>query len=124
MTGPADISHLILLGLAVARLTSLIVQDDIVEPLRHRLFTWSPPIDDPDLGRWYQSLDMQSGTSVSLRPAGFLGRLVSCYHCTAVWCSAIAALSVAMIPAFAWPVLSVAAVAQIAELVIRQARGE
>lgn len=117
MTVPADTTHTLLLGLAAARITSLLVTDDLLEPLRHRVFSWSPPHDDPELGRWYQS------TGPTHREAGFVGRLVGCYQCTAVWCSAATILSVVTLPTVAWPAITIAAVAQLAETAIRISRG-
>lgn len=118
-----DILELIVLAAGVARFTSLFVFDDILEPVRHCIFKWSPPFDAPALGRVYQTHDFESGSQhAQPRSAGFVGRLVSCYHCTAVWVAAAAVTAVMLEPAIAYTVLTVAAASQIAELLIKTTR--
>ena len=120
MTIPASTTDLIVLGLAVARLTSLAVLDDLTEPVRHRIFSWCPPHDDPELGRWYQT--MWAGTDSTPRRAGFVGRLVGCYVCASVWIAVAAVISYDRYPTIVWPILVAAATAQIAETAIRLSR--
>lgn len=92
-----------ILGLAAARLTLLLVADDIFEPLRHRLFMLSPPMNNEVLGWNYQNWEYTKNvvgsatpirkvfnrryklSSVPVRSPGFFGRLFSCVDCLGVW---------------------------------------
>lgn len=105
------LAQIIVAGLAVARITSLIVFDDIVEPIRHRIFLWSAPSADLGLGEIYT------------RDPGFVGRLIGCYHCVGVWVAALSYSFVASLPEVAWPILIVAAIAQINDSTIKVSRG-
>ena len=113
MIDPESLTVTLLLGLATARITALIVLDDLLEPLRHRLFIWSPP---PDRDGEYPYL-----TPERPRPR-FAGRLLSCYHCIGVWVAAIIAISYMMIPGVTIGLAFVAAIAQISDLTLRWSR--
>lgn len=96
---------LIVLALAVARITILITRDAILEPLRHRIFTLSPPPNNRKHGWHYQNLiratpdeqnlNRQNGisrfdsrwqdTGEENRDPGFAGELLSCPDCTGIW---------------------------------------
>lgn len=137
-----DVVTLLIAALATARLTSLIVHDAILEPIRHELFLLSPPEDDIEQGFTYQSVDrigwfarlrgrLPGGLrltstklrrGVPVRRAGFLGRLVSCTHCTGIWVAAAVVASLHYWPHPTTTVVAVAAVAQVAEVAVRWAR--
>lgn len=123
------LAQIIVIGLAVARITSLIVQDDLLEPIRHRVFTASPPTaDDSHPLAFYRYIETRWGRRVpgllrdEPRAAGFWGRLLSCYHCVGVWVSIVAAAAFYSQPAASWPILVVFAIAQISDTAIRGAR--
>lgn len=107
---PTDLQTLIaliILGLGTARITALIVLDDITEPLRDFVFHYFPPEDNEARGIYYQSYRkatpeererlaklkgrvhwwqrrFEFDPSVLRRPA-FLGRLLACHKCVGVW---------------------------------------
>ena len=136
MTDVPTLTTIILAALAVARITTLIVHDAILEPLRHELFVLSPPHDDLERGLGYQSSDRvpyrkrigKRHYSVTLRRgkpprrAGFVGQLLSCTQCVGVWVAAGVWASLHYWPAEATVVVAVAAVAQVAEIAVRGAR--
>jgi hypothetical protein len=100
-----DIILLLITGFAAARLTLIMIVDDIFEPVRHRLFMFSPPYNNETLGwtyqNWHKTKDINSNvirkigfTTFRLEPtilrrAGFFGRLFSCVDCLGVWVAAI-----------------------------------
>ena len=130
-----DALVLLVSGLAVARVTSLIVYDDLLERVRHELFLISPPHDDLDRGYSYQAVDRVPwhkrrrgrGTTtirrgVPSRRAGFLGKLVACHHCVSVWIAGGTYAAWHYAPDVTLPVLVVAAVAQTADIAIKASR--
>lgn len=50
-----DLLLYIVLVLAIARLTLIIVRDDIFKPIRHIIFLFSPPENDERSGLYYQN---------------------------------------------------------------------
>lgn len=86
---------LIIVALAATRLTSLIVEDRITAPFREWVLDHS---------------------------AVFIVELISCFYCTAVWASLVCVL-MWFVPLVGYYVLVVLAVAQVAEMVYRYARG-
>lgn len=124
MTVVVHLPALILVGLATARITSLIVNDSILEAVRHRVFLLSPPPDDIERGFGYQQVTWR-GHRRNGRPArraGFVGSLLSCTHCVGVW---VAAATLAALHWYSDPadvVLTVAAVSQVAEYAIKASR--
>jgi hypothetical protein len=90
----------VLTALAIARLTTLIVHDTILDRVRHELFLLSPPPDDFDRGYLYQQWDRvpwhrrrsigrvathRRRQGLPPRRPGFLGSLLSCDRCVGVW---------------------------------------
>lgn len=78
----------IVLSLGAARVTALIVLDEIMQPIRHRIFLLSPPHDDQRRGLFYQGLNRDGSPIKDIndsREAGFFGRLLSCFKCTSFW---------------------------------------
>lgn len=109
---------LIVVGLAVARLTLILVRDDIAEPLRKLIFLASPPENSERDGHYYQSWHRLRDQSVrsnvkrdilgrryvyqqkaAERPPGFIGRALSCPDCSSVWIA-----FVAVVAYYNWPV--------------------
>jgi len=100
---------LLILGLGTARLSALIVLDEITENFRDMLFHYFPPEDNDARGWYYQqtrkatpeereNLDKLKGRikwwqrrfeyDTNSRPATFIGRLFSCHKCIGVWVAA------------------------------------
>ena len=102
------IATIILLFLATARITILVTRDGITEPIRHWIWLWSPPADNPDRGWAYQQLRRANkreqrvardgGLSRAdarwvdepraVREPGFVGQILSCTDCAGVWVGA------------------------------------
>lgn len=114
MVDSLDLALVLLIGIAAARVTALIVLDDITEPIRHWIFTHSPPPTHHELGPLYQ--EAKPG-------AGWFGSLLSCYHCAGVWVSTLIYLWAHYSFDTALPVLLVAAIAQVSDLAIKHSRG-
>lgn len=98
---------IIVLGVGTARISALIVIDEITEPLRDLIFHYFPPEDNDAKGWFYQSLRKatdeerwrQDGWETSWwakrftgvtqgqspRKPTFLGKLLGCHKCVAVW---------------------------------------
>jgi hypothetical protein len=106
-----NLATLLLVGLASARITSLIVLDDLIEPLRHWVFKRSP---SPEY--------VEHGITLLGESAGFLGRLLSCYHCIGVWVSGLCYAAIVYAPSAALPVLTIAAIAQLSDTTIKLSR--
>lgn len=75
-----ELGLLLVLGLAVFRITRLIVFDKIMEPFRRPFFTE------------IEEKDEQGNVEIYLIPKekglrGWIGELLSCYWCTGVWVS-------------------------------------
>ena len=113
--------NLLIVALATARITSLVVFDDILEPVRHRIFRFSPPPDDLERGLAYQNLVQINGLPV-IRTPGFIGSLLSCYHCTGVWVAASTTIVAAYASHIALPILTIAAIAQASDTIIKATR--
>lgn len=121
------LAHLVILGLAAARITSLVVFDGITEPIRHRIFLLSPPVaagDDSGLA-FYAVVDRHGLPLDGVeRGRGWFGQLVSCYHCTGVWVSTGVVVTYELWPHTVGPVLLVAAVAQLSDLFTKGSRDD
>jgi hypothetical protein len=98
----------IVLGLGTARAAAGLTIDEITAPLRDLIFHWYPPEDNEEHGWFYQTLQKVDEDTLERRrewnipwwqkywePAGepvrdpaFLGRLLSCHKCVAVWVAA------------------------------------
>ncbi len=124
------VAQLLILGLAAGRLTALVVLDSILDGARARVFVWSPPVDgldDHDLAM-YAHIDTdrwgrRTGHIASPpRQAGFAGRLLACHHCAGVWVSVLVYIAWRIAPDASLPVLAVAAVAQVSDIVIEHSR--
>ena len=119
--------HLVIAALAVARITSLIVDDSILEPIRHRVFLWSPPYDNPHRGYAYQQIEARYKQGKPHRPgpreAGYVGQLLSCTHCMGVWVAGIVYLAVEYLDSpLIMSILTIAALAQVSEATIKASR--
>lgn len=113
--------ELIVLALAVARLTLLAVKDDIFEPVRESIWYISPPENDDATGRYYQCyrratrserlMQRSDGLGIiaaryywdvsmprKLRKPGFWGRAISCPDCLGVWVAAAVATAYTIEP--------------------------
>lgn len=88
-----DLHFLLLLivgGLAAGRFATLVSQDGITEPIRHWIWQWSPPKEEP--GEEVYTLqpvgEIDGNQAWIQREPGFVGQLVDCHHCVGVWASA------------------------------------
>jgi hypothetical protein len=129
---------LIVLGMGTARLTALLVHDEITASLRDMIWHWSPPHDDEDKGHLYQWLreatpdernalhhvntDLPWWTyhfhgAEEQRPPGFWGRVIDCPLCASVWIAGLNVLAYLLVPAIAlglnaWMMVSLLGVTQ------------
>lgn len=105
MTSIETVLTIVLLGIGTARFSVLLVLDDITEPFRDLLFTYFPPEDNDELGRYYQGMRKVTAQERSqldklnlpwwqrrfewngdtIREPAFIGRLFACHKCIAVW---------------------------------------
>lgn len=107
----------IILGLGTARITALIVLDEITHPVRDMIFHWYPPEDDDANGMYYQSLRPATNPerytmddypiawwkkrwsySNVPRDSSFLGRMLVCYKCTSIWIAGLNMVSWLLFP--------------------------
>jgi len=126
MTEIPSLTLLLIAGLATARLTTLIVEDEILEPVRRKIFQLSPPHETID-NEWFTRRDrhgnLPPAETLIVRRPGFVGRLLSCVHCVAVWVSVGVYAAISVLPPYvALPIVVVAAYAQIAEATIKASR--
>ncbi len=124
----------IIAGLATARITSLIVSDEIMQPFRHRIWLWSPPIEFAGdeqytiIDRHGKLLPQTHHAADTLglpmwREPGFVGRLLSCSNCTAVWVAGSVYAALEAAPRhLVLPVLVIAALAQVSEATLKASR--
>lgn len=85
--------HLLVIALASARVSVLLVHDQILERPRDWLYRQQPPVDNPILGFDYQQRDTD-GTRLpdgTIRDASLLGELFTCTRCMSVWTTAVLA---------------------------------
>lgn len=101
---------IVLAGLATARITTLIVTDSILEPLRERVFLWSPPPDDATIGRMYEHL--------TGKESGWIGTGLACHRCVGVWVTLAIVAGVNYLPSVTAVIVVIAAIAQLANLAI------
>lgn len=90
MTGAPLYLDLLALAFASARLSVLLVHDNILDAPRDWLFRRFPPTDDPYTGTTYQQRD-KTGRALpdgTLRDSAWLGDLLACTRCTSVWTTA------------------------------------
>jgi hypothetical protein len=102
--------QLMIMGLAVFRLTHLIVYDKITEFLR------SPFFDE------VEEKDGLGNTETYLVPKqtlirGWIGELISCYWCTGIWAAGVLYGLYIFLPAAANPLIVILAVAGIASII-------
>lgn len=131
----------ILAALAIARLTTLIVHDTILDRLRHEVFLLSPPPDDLDRGFLYQQWSRvpfrhrrpfrrstgQSGVSgtftirrgVPPRRTGVIGTLLSCDRCVGLWVTLGVLGGYVAFPVAAFYIVAVLGLAQAAIIATR-----
>lgn len=76
---------LIILSLATARVSTLIVHDHITAGLRHRVWLHFPPENNYVDGRAYQDFDSDELPLDVRREPTFLGNLIACHRCVNVW---------------------------------------
>jgi hypothetical protein len=122
-----DLQHALLLlvgALAVARITALIVIDGITEPIRHRIWLWSPPFETP--GQEIYTLrymgDVEESPAYEHREPGFVGKLIACHHCVGVWVAAGAVAAYHVAPREAIGAGILFALAQASDIAIKVAR--
>lgn len=85
------ILHLLVVGLAAARVAVLLVHDTILDAPRDWLHRHWPPLDNPMLGYDYQQRDV-SGAHIkdgTLRKGTMLGEVFTCTRCMSVWTTAL-----------------------------------
>lgn len=100
---------LIALGLAIFRLTHLVVFDKITEFLR------APFFDE------YVEVEENGEEAIYLSPkkgglTGFIGELLSCYWCTGIWVSIFLYGGSILFPLYFTPLITLLAVAGIAAI--------
>ncbi len=107
MNLPEAVLAALLLGFGTARATAIISIDAISEPLRDLVFHYFPPEDDDALGYYYQGMNKVDDetrkrrahwnvpwwqkrweTTGPLRKPSFIGRVIQCHICLAVWIAA------------------------------------
>ena len=103
-----DLIAIVIGGLATARLATLVVYDTILEPVRSRVYRWSPPDD----------IRHRTDANGVLRDAGWVGTGLSCHRCVGVWIAAALAVSYHVWPDPTALVAGVAAVAQVGNMAI------
>ena len=123
---------LVILGLATARITALLVYDDIAEGFRHAVFRLSPPEGDEHGPSLYQLSDWRGRplarddgdlTTLHVRRAGFLGRMLSCHFCTGLWVALIVAVAYTHLDHdLVFNIALVFAIAQVADVATKVAR--
>lgn len=120
---------LLALGLAVARITALIVFDAITEPIRHRIFLLFPP--QPAIsGEELSHYAMMDRHEQPLEPEAYrdehkVGVLFSCFHCVGVWVAGFVWAAVVYAPEWlVLPVVAVAALAQLSDVFVKATRSD
>jgi hypothetical protein len=104
-----NILQLIIMGLAVFRITHLIVYDKITEFLR------APFFDEQE------EMDENGEQVIFLVPKtegmkGWIGELLSCHWCTGIWVAAGSYFLYSIAPGVASPLISIMAIAGLASL--------
>lgn len=135
--------ELIVLALAVARLTLIAVKDDIFEPIRESIWYISPPENDDATGRYYQCYrratsaeritQRRDGLGIiaaryywdvsvprNLRKPGFWGRVISCPDCLGVWVAAVVATAYILEPRLTFIVALPFSLSMVTSLVARR----
>lgn len=82
----------LLIGLAGARIATLLVHDTILDAPRDWLYRHFPPFDNPMTGHDYQQRDVNGRKlpeGAPLRDGSMLGELFTCTRCTSVWTTAL-----------------------------------
>jgi hypothetical protein len=114
---------LFIIGLGTARLTAIIVLDEITDSLRDLVFYYFPPEDNDAKGWYYQcyhpatreqraKLENFKGRlhwwqrrfdfdGTNLRRPHFIGRLLACHKCVGVWVAAANTAFYLLAPEFA-----------------------
>jgi hypothetical protein len=105
-----NILQLIVMGLAVFRITHLIVYDKITEFLRAPFFDEQEEIDENGVQEIYL-VPKNSGVK------GWVGELLSCHWCTGIWVAAGSYLFYISNPDIASPVITIMAIAGIASII-------
>jgi Protein of unknown function (DUF1360) len=103
------IIDIIILGLAVFRMTHLIVFDKITEFFRSPFFDEVPEISKDGVEEIFL-LPKKGGIK------GFVGELLSCYWCTGMWVAVFLYIGNIFIPVFFAPIITVLAVAGVASI--------
>ncbi|MCA1062078.1 DUF1360 domain-containing protein [Rossellomorea sp. AcN35-11] len=105
-----DIFEIIILGLAVFRMTHLIVFDKITESLRSPFFDEVTEMGENGVEEIFL-VPKQGGLK------GFMGELLSCYWCTGIWVALFLYAGNIFLPLIFVPIITVLAVAGIASIV-------
>ena len=93
------LTTILLLALAIFRITRLIAYDTITEGLRSRFFE-----------------EMEEDSETYLIPTGFVGKLISCHWCVGFWVSVIVYLGYVLIPIIANHIIIIFALAGLASI--------
>lgn len=109
MNLPEALLVALLLGFGTARAAAIIAIDEISEPIRDLIFHWFPPEDDAERGFFYQPMQRIGKDELAkrdhwdipwwqkrwehtgdkqIRKPSFLGKLLQCHKCVAVWVAA------------------------------------
>lgn len=110
MNGSVNFLTLLLFGLAVFRLTRLIVFDTITEPFRRPFFDEEEEVDAEGKIETYY---VPKKTPLK----GFIGQLLSCYWCTGVWVSVGLYLCYWLFPSIGAVVVFILAIAGLGALI-------
>lgn len=107
MSIPEALLVALLLGLGTARAAAIIAIDEISSPIRERIFMRFPPEDNDHMGWYYRCYEKADDDEVAeqsqwdkswkrkwyqrgdvVRDATFIGKLLGCHKCAAVWVAA------------------------------------
>ncbi|MFI8577164.1 DUF1360 domain-containing protein [Rossellomorea aquimaris] len=104
-----EILDIIILGIAVFRMTHLIVFDKITEFLRSPFFDEVPEMSEDGVEEIFL-VPKKGGIK------GFIGELLSCYWCTGIWVAVFLYGGNVIFPQFFFPIITVLAVAGVASI--------
>lgn len=132
-----------ILALGIARLTLVIVRDDIFQPIRHLVFLSSPPENDVSRGYYYQNyilstkeersnkrIQLTVGTNIFERrwthtdrvnrKEGWWGQVFSCPDCAGVYVSTATLLGYYYLSTATLYVMMVLAASMLTSLIARR----
>lgn len=130
-----------ILALGIARLTLIIVRDDIFKPVRNFVFMFSPPENSDMDGYYYQNYiestqnerDRKQTIGNGIvgrryihvdggphRPAGFWGQVISCPDCSGIYIALTVLAAYATLGIAVVHVMSVFATSMVVSLIARR----